>query len=207
MKLKSTLAALGLGLAVSAASATPSLFFLIDGDTFTQPFSITNNSTAGERVTRFQLDISPAGMVWDPVDLGPPGNGTAGTPFSPVGSDGATTGLVPTGGPADGATLLDLSFTGFDAGETFRWNLDIDGASGSPVTVPGNLLIGSLATIDFSDGQRLLGVLSAVAGNSDASQFVVTGITVTPASLPGTLALAGLALGALGVAGRKRAQA
>lgn len=207
MKLKSTLAALGLGLAVSATSATPVLFFLIDGDTFTQPFSITNNSTAGERVTRFQLDLGPTGMVWDPVDLGPPGNGTDGRPFSPVGSDGVTAGLVPTAGPADGATLLDLSFTGFDAGESFRWFLDIDGASGSPVTVPGNLLIGALATIDFSDGQRLLGVLSAVAGNPDASRFVVTGTTVTPASLPGTLVLAGLALGALGVAGRKRAQA
>lgn len=207
MKLKSTLAALSLGLVASAASATPSLFFLIDGDTFTQPFAITNNSDAGERVTRFQLNLAPTGMVWDPVDLGPPGNGTAGTPFTPVGTDAITTGLVPTAGPADGATLLDLSFTGFDAGETFRWFLDIDGASGSPVTVPGNLLIGALATIDFSDGQRLLGVLSAVAGNPDASQFTVTGITVTPASLPGTLALTGLALGALGVAGRKRAQA
>jgi len=207
MKLKSTLAALGLGLAVSAASATPSLFFLIDGDTFTQPFSITNNSDAGERVTRFQLNLGPASMVWDPVDLGAPGNGTAGTPFAPVGTDGVTTGLVATTGPADGATLLDLSFTGFDAGESFGWYLDIDGASGSPVTVPGNLLIGALATIDFSDGQRLLGVLSAVAGNDDASQFVVTGRTVTPVSLPGTLALVGLALGTLGMVGRKRVQA
>jgi len=46
-----------------------------------------------------------------------------------------------------------------------------------------------------------------VAGNDDASQFVVTGRTVTPVSLPGTLALVGLALGTLGMVGRKRVQA
>lgn len=153
MQLKSLLGTAALALASNAAMATPSLYFFIAGDTFTQPFSITNNSTAGEKVIRFQLDISPSSMVFDPVNGGPPGNGTAGTAFTPQSSSNITTGLVATSGPADGASLLDLHFTGFDPTESFIWDIDIDGASGSPISVFGNNLIGSTATIDFSDGQ------------------------------------------------------
>ena len=203
MKLSTPLAAFGLVLAVGTAQSAPVLSFLIDGNTFTQPFSISNSSTGGEFVTRFQLDLTPVSMIFDTATGGPPGNGTIGVPFTPVGGDAALTGLVAGPGPVDGASLLDIAFTGFDPGETFRWDIDVDGASGSPITVTGDMLIGALATIDFSDGQRLLGVLSAVAGDPDASQFVVTGITVTPSvPLPGTMALAGLALAALVVVRR-----
>jgi hypothetical protein len=53
---------------------------------------------------------------------------------------------------------------------------------------PGRAERNDQLTIDFSDGQRLLGVLSAVDGNPDASQFVVTGVTVTPTvPVPGRL--------------------
>lgn len=165
------------------ANAAPMLSFIIDGDTFSQPFSITNSSTAGENVVRFQLDLSALNLAYDTVDLGPPGNGTAGVPFTPVGGTDALTGLV---GPvviADGSKLLDIFFNNFQPGETFSWDIDVDGdaaSGGNPISVFGNDLIGAIALIDFSDGQRLTGILQAVPGNSDASQFTVTGITPTP---------------------------
>ena len=174
---------------VTSASATPILSFLIDGNTFTQPFSITNSSDAGELVTRFQLDISPPSMVFDTAAGGPPGNGTAGVPFTPVGGTDGITGLVGPVVVADGTSLLDISFTDFDPTETFSWDIDVDGASGSPITVNGDDLIGSLATVDFSNGQRLFGSLVAVPGNSDASTFTVTGVGTIAVPEPNTLAL------------------
>lgn len=193
-----------------AASATPILGFIIDGDTYTQGFSINNSSDGGEFVTRFQLDISATGTCFDTVttpgdNVSPCGFTNSGAvPFTPQGGTGTTTGLVGLPVIADGATLLDLFFTDFNPGEIFSWAIDVDFNNGSS-TVFGNQLIGALATIDFSDGQRLLGVLSAVPGNADASQFVVTGITSTPSDIPtpSTLALLGLCIA--GLAFRRKA--
>jgi len=205
MLIRKLLTGLSLGVAAQAALATPSLTFIIDGDTFNQPFSITNSSTASEKIIRFQINLAGTGTVWDPVDGGPPGNGSAGTPFQAVAGTGATTGLQVSADPVDGGTVLDKFFNDFDAGETFSWLLDVDKPASA--TVFGNELIGATIFIDFSDGQRLSGALFGVAGNSDASQFQATGITRTPNDLPepASMALVGLALGAGAMVRRRRA--
>ena len=90
-------------------------------------------------------------------------------------------------------TLLTLVFNDFDPGENFLWVIDVDGPT-SP-TVYGNEMIGSLAEVDFSNGQTLLGELVAVPGNPDASQFTVTGVIPEPGT--GVLLSLGLSVLAL----------
>ena len=184
-------------LAAGAAQAIPSLSFIIDGDTFNNPYSITNNSTGGETVTRFSLNLGtiPSGgpYCFDTANGGPCNpSPQSPTPFSAVGATGTTTGLIAPVVVADGAQILDLFFNDFDSGETFSWNIDIDSAS--TFSTFGNDLIGATAFVDFSNGQRLIGSLFAVAGNPDASQFTVTGIVpTTGVPEPSTMALMALA--------------
>lgn len=181
-------------LCASVAHATPSLSFLIDGDTFGSPYSINNTSTMGEKVTRFVLDLSTIAtggpFCFDTV------NGGACNPspqapraFAAQGNSATVTGLVSPASVADGSTVLDLNFIDFNAGETFIWDIDVDSASA--VTVLGNSLIGATATVYFSNGQAAFGTLRGVPGNSDASQFSIDIVRSVPE--PTTLALFGLA--------------
>lgn len=204
MKLSKKPLALG-GILASLTLAAPAhadgnLFFLIDGDTFTQPFSITNNSTAGERVLGFGFDLAGTGVVFDPEDLGPPGNNTAGTPFTPQGGSDVTTGLVNPVNVVDGSTFFQMAFTDFQVGETFSWLLDVDPSdpNASP-TIFGNQLIGATVWVDFSNGLRGTGLIEAVPGNGDAGQLFIRTFTPSP-GVPEPAAWA-MMLGGFGLVG------
>ena len=198
MKLKRTSIALAGALATLSlagpAHADGGLTFLIDGDTFSLPFTITNTSTAGEKVLGFGISlIAPFGF--DTV------NGGFGidssTAFAPQGGSGATTGYTGPASFADGATSIAFTFNGFDVGESFVWLIDVDNPQFA--TVFGNQLIGSTGYADFSNGLRGLGVFEAVAGNDDAAQFVIKTLTPSP-GVPEPAAWA-MMLGGFGLVG------
>ena len=165
------------GIVTGGTTATAGLTFLIDGDTFDEGFSITNSSSPGINVTAFQLDLSPIGFSFDTNSV--TSDGSAGVAFAPRDGSDLTTGLTPEVVP-DNATSFTLDFSDFQPGETFTWNIDVDATPGGDESVGGNDLIGATATIDFSDGTRLIGMLMPVDGNADAANFEVTEVTTVP---------------------------
>ena len=199
MNLKSTSLALSGALAALAfaapAHADGGLTFLIDGDTFSLPFTITNTSTAGETVVGFGISlIAPFGF--DTVNGGFGIDSSA--PFTPQGGSDAATGYTGPGSFADGSTSIAFTFNDFAVGESFVWVIDVDNPDFA--TVFGDQLIGSTGYADFSNGLRGLGVFEAVAGNSDAAQFVIRTFTPTPGGVPEPAAWA-MMLGGFGLVG------
>jgi hypothetical protein len=151
------------------------LTFFISGNTFLDPFSITNSSpVGGPNMVEFDLNLSGT-LVYDTV-------GFAATPFAVVPPTQITTGLQTVNGTtqppgwtvADNSQNLNLTFDDFAPTETFSWNIDIDPSPGIDGAVFGSDLIGSTVQATYEDGQILTGLLVGVAGDPDASTFVAT---------------------------------
>lgn len=176
---------------ISGGGAIVGLDFLIDGNTFGQPWVITNTSIAGFDITGFILDLTNANAIWDSVEPG------ASIPFQPLNQSDVLTGLVsvngtlitpgtnplqddqgavlPGGGVPDDQPILDLAFNNFNPGETFTWQLDVDFVGQPASTVLGSDLIGSEITVNFTNNLFITGSLAPVVGNPVASAFVATG--------------------------------
>jgi len=151
------------------------LTFFIDGNTFLQPFAITNSTAAGgPDLVDFTLTLADP-FVFDTA------NG-ASVPFAPVAPSEVLTGLQEVNGStnppgwvvADNDQVLNMTYDDFNPGETFQWNIDLDPSPLFDGSVFGDDLIGSTVTATYADGQILAGSLVAVAGNPDASTFVAT---------------------------------
>lgn len=193
-------AALALALCAlpSAAQAKGGVTFLIVGDTLANPFTFTNTSDGGERITGFGFDLSTITSRYHAFDT----MGVSSRQFSPAEGTAATTGLVSSPIVPDLAQSFSLQFADFDVGESFKFFIDVDAAGNA--TVLGNSLIGASVYFDFSDGTRAEGFLRAVEGQANASTFVTERIINTGVPEPATWAILILGFGATGAMIRRR---
>ena len=205
MKFKFLQAAVtGLALSVSsvASAGVIDIDFLVDGDTYTQPWAISNNSTDGVLLESFVFDLRPLNTYCYDISRNDC-NSSYGVNFQSVSGSGATGFLAANvtdepGGP-NNKDFLQINFNDFGQGETFTWDIDVDSTANS--TVYGNELIGSTAYAQMSDGNTYFGSLEAIAGNSDASRFVISSVVSTDVPEPTTLAI--FALGIMGLGARR----
>ncbi len=141
------------------------LIFRAEGDTFVQPFRLTNNSTTGERLQTFVFDVSSIGLQFD-ID------GTSGKPFTAVGGTGATTGVTSATLSAD-LKALTVTFNDFDPGETLQFVIDIDLEGGTAASIFGDDLIGADITGTFSGARTVAGQMIGDPQELTVSEFAV----------------------------------
>ena len=182
-----------------ANAASIDIDFTVDGDTYTQPWSITNNSTNGILLESFVFDLRPLLTYCYDLDSSDC-NSSAGTLFS-ANSGATSTGYVNSvvsnePGGVDFNDVLEMNFNDFGEGETFSWLIDVD--SLNDFSVFGNELIGSTAYATMSNGRVYFGTLEGIIGNDDASRFVISDSYNVSVSEPATLVLFGLGLMAFG---------
>ncbi|MBM81895.1 MAG: hypothetical protein CMJ78_15070 [Planctomycetaceae bacterium] len=181
--------------------------FLVDGDTTVgstgfQPFEIVNNSVNGQAITSFNINLAQANLEFN-TDIAP-----GAFPFTPLNMTEITSGLQRVNGfgtpfdVAGGTSLLDLEFFDplnpiditpgnpnnptapfetFDPGETFQFQVDLNGTGGTPTVITGEKLAGAPVVVRLTDGSQISGFMRAVPGNPDASFFVAN-----PAALDNT---------------------
>lgn len=127
------------------------VLFRANGDTFVQPFQLTNNGLDGEQLQQFTLDLTPLGLVFD--------QGLDGQPFTvTAGSDVTQAEVVSSLTNNDQVLVVDI--TDFTPGETLLFVIDVDvapdplGGTPIPAAVFGNDLIGANVQFNFDAGNN-----------------------------------------------------
>ncbi|MGY0311704.1 PEP-CTERM sorting domain-containing protein [Alteromonas macleodii] len=165
----------------NANAAFIDIDFTIDGNTWDNPFTVQNNSSAGLDITQFALDLRPNSDNFLCFDEAVNSCHTSGgLNFKSVGSDDVgflSYSVVDAVGGIDAGDFLSVAFNGFSSGESFSWLIDVD--DNPDGSVFGNDLIGSLFYVEMSDGITYQGVIEAIAGNDDAGQMILKGVSAT----------------------------
>ncbi|MCA9013373.1 MAG: hypothetical protein KDB01_26670, partial [Planctomycetaceae bacterium] len=147
------------------ASEGANVLFRAEGDTFVQPFTLTNNSNKGELLQSFVFDVSQIGLQFD-VDP------TTGKPFTALNGSGALVGVTGTTLSAD-KKKLTVNFSDFNPGETLQFVIDLDLAGGIPASIFGNQVIGADVAFNFSGNKSVTGQMAGDPDSVSASQFLV----------------------------------
>lgn len=127
------------------------VLFRANGDTFVQPFQLSNNGVDGEQLLQFRLDLTPLGLVFD--------QGTDGQPFTVTAGSGVTQAET-VASLSDNDQILTVDFTDFTPGETLLFVIDVDiapdplGAPPIPAAIFGNDLIGANVDFTFDPGNN-----------------------------------------------------
>lgn len=170
-----------LSLSLNAKAAMIEIGFTIDGNTWNNPFVVENNSSSGLDILQFALDLRPNAnsfLCFDEVVNSCHNSG--GLNFKSVGSDDVgflSYSVVDASGGIEEADFLSVAFNGFNPGESFSWLIDVD--DNPDGSVFGNDLIGSLFYVEMSDGITYQGVIEGIAGNDDAGELVLKGVSTT----------------------------
>jgi len=198
-------------LALGSLAATPAMATIVSYDlsindpvfnsasgNFNVPdFQLVNTSSSGIQITDFSMTIGDTDFNFDFVRIQ--------TAFNDPGADLTyaldTVGLVNDG---VGEDVLEYSFTGFDGGDIFRFEVDVDPDVGSPSQDFREALFPlAQITVGFSDGSVFSQLLNPTTPTQ--SSFAFEERTIVPVPLPSGLALyLGTALIGGGIAARKQ---